>query len=223
MLAGEKARQHVFRDPMKGSFSIQASVSAIHEADEGEGEPVESWTAPYIFGQDGGQAQKHAKSSRGKNRKGRNEGGRRSRGGGTPNVDSMARERNDSSDVAHAHPKPLRQGQGAHIEGGFATVGPGGRTESPEKLYQGRADEDEGRRPLNFGGAFIPPSKGGNFRRPVPSTFRAPSYDDQPVSAPSSGVGIMGNSQAYGGGFRPDCVTLSVDESTSVYPAVLSR
>lgn len=195
--AGEKGRQHVFRDPSKGSFSIQASVSAIHEGDECE--PVESWTAPYIFGQDGGQAEKHAKSSRGKNRKGRNEGGRRSRGGGTPNVDLMARERKDASDVAHAHPKPLRQG--TQIEGGFATGGPAGRPESPT-VYQGRADEDEGRRPLNFGGAFIPHSKGGNFRRPVPSTFRAPSYD-QPVSAPSPGAGIMGSSQAYGGGFRP--------------------
>ena len=40
-------------------------------------------------------------------------------------------------------------------------------------------DDDEGPRPLNFGGAFVPPPKGnvGNFRRPVPSSLRSASYD----------------------------------------------
>jgi len=197
--SGDKPRQHVFRDPMKGSFSVQASVSAIEEADE---EPVESWTAPYIFGQDGGQAE-NVKSSRGKFRKAKNEGGRHSRGADTPK-DSVARARSDSSDVAHAHPKPLRQGQGT--QSAFASSGLGTRNQSPG-LYQGRADEDEGRQPLNFGGAFVPPSKAqsGNFRRPVPSTFRSSSSYDQHVgtAASSSDVSQMGASQAYGGGFRP--------------------
>lgn len=198
--SGDKPRQHVFRDPVKGSFSIQASVSAIEEADEGA-EPVESWTAPYIFGQDGGQAE-NVKSSKGKHRKGKSEGGRRSRGGDTPKT------RGDSSDLAHAHPKPLRQGQGTKIGSGFATTSGGlGTRNAPPNLYEGRVDEDDGRQPLNFGGAFVPPSKAssGNFRRPVPSTLRSSSHDEPVGGAAgrSTGISQMTSSQAYGGGFRP--------------------
>jgi hypothetical protein len=74
--SGEKPRQHVFRDSTKGTLAMQP---AIVEADE---EIDESWTAPYIFGQDGGQA-KNVKSRRdsGKYRKGKNDSGRLSRGG----------------------------------------------------------------------------------------------------------------------------------------------
>ena len=200
---GERSKptQHVFRDPMKGSFSIQASVSAIDEADE---EPVESWTAPYIFGQDGGQAENV--KAKGKFRKAKNEGGRRSRSGDVQN-EAGARARSDPSDVAHhAHPKPLRRGQGTKIESGFATSSFGVQTESPT-VYQGRGDEDEGRRPLNFGGAFVPPSKsqGGNFRRPVPSTLGTSGTTATPSDrqySSSTGVNQMGSSQMYGGRFR---------------------
>ena len=156
---------------MKGSFSIQASVSAIDEADEDEA--VESWTAPYIFGQDGGQAK--SMQSRLEESFEREE----MKEDGVVEVpahrsETLARARGDASDVAHAHPKPLRQGQGTKFESGFATGGPLD-VQSHQYVYQGGPDEDEGRRPLNFGGAFVPPSKAqsGNFRRPVPSTLRS--------------------------------------------------
>jgi la-related protein 1 len=214
--SGEKARQHVFRDTPKGPLSMQPSIV---EADE---EIDESWTAPYIFGQDGGQA-KNVKSRRdsGKYRKVKNEGGRRSRGADvTKDVGARHGQNRNDSGLSHAHPKPLRQDlkmNDTFAMSSFAAA----RNESPS-FYQGHVDEDDGPRPIHFGGAFVPPSKAqtGNFRRPVPSTFRSARYgtsvggvshgDMQAVS--SCGVGEMGanvpqmgaggGSQFYGG-FRP--------------------
>lgn len=208
--SGEKPRQHVFRDSTKGTLAMQP---AIVEADE---EIDESWTAPYIFGQDGGQA-KNVKSRRdsGKYRKGKNDCGRLSRGGDmTKEAGPRHGPNRNESGLSHAHPKPLRQVQ--KMDANFAMSSfAATRKESPN-MYQGHVDEDDGPRPINFGGAFVPPSKAqnGNFRRPVPSSLRSSSYDTSVggdrLSLHSSAVGVMGanvpqmgTGPQFYGGFRP--------------------
>ena len=137
--ASERANQHVFRDQGKGDSPPsmqQPSTSAIDEIEADE-QLVESWTAPYIFGNDGGSAEDAKATRSAKNRKAKNEGGRRSRGGeGTRDSVGRPGTNRTPSELRHAHPKPLRQEQVAKIDSKFAMSSLAARIESPT-MHQG--------------------------------------------------------------------------------------
>jgi len=190
-----------------GAFSpntieLTKSLDNILNDDEEQSEPMfreendnyheknrvqdESWTNSYIFDNEGGDAIMHKttsnKNTTSKNRRG-GSSGRRSKN--SSKFGSYQPSEQGGEVALHPQqPKPVR-----HMGGiPFLGNGPPNSVAANDGSY-GHENKDSliaPPKPINFGGAFAPPSKDKDVRRPVASSTPGPSYETSLQAAASS-------------------------------------
>jgi tetratricopeptide (TPR) repeat protein len=168
----ELSRHQVFRDQVD---------STVGTATTG----TESWTSSYIFESEGGTAERSRMGS--KNRNNRRGSGRRSRNSESPRAYTPKQQHQQQQQQQHQHHFQQQQQQHLHHDP-YHHQHPHPHHQQHQFLsaqhptpvrgevtYRGDiVMNDQVPQPLNFGGAFAPPSKSGIYQRPVPSNDPTP-------------------------------------------------